>query len=31
MQFMAKKHVTRTCNLKNYVKRVLFKAVFAVF
>ena len=31
MQFMAKKNVTRTCNLKNYAKRVLFKADFAVF
>ena len=31
MQFMAKKHITRTYNLKNYAKRVLFKADFAVF
>ena len=31
MQFMAKKHVTRMCTLKNYAKRELSKADFAVF
>ena len=31
MQAMPIKHGTRTCNLKKYAKRVVFKADFAVF
>ena len=31
MQSMPIKHGTRRCNLKQYAKRVLFKANFAVF
>ena len=31
MQFMAKKHGTRTCNLKNYAKRVPFRLILRYF